>query len=264
MHPSILLPAYLAVTVAPLVLGWLQGLPPRPVWDDIASGLAMSAFAILLVEFVLSGRLRAISGRIGKSSVTSGALVTANQSTTLATITQLDPIYVDMILPSQDLMRLRSQFEGGEKLKVSLYDESGKSVHPHEGELQFSEVTVNQSTGTVLLRALFPNPDQFLLPGMFVRAKLHLQPQEALLVPQSAAIRGGDGKLSVWVIGSDGIVRPVPIEARHTIGNNWLVESGLPNDATIVTKGFQRIRPGTLVKAVFEAPSPAPKAGQPE
>ncbi len=234
--------------------------------EQAAADVAVAAAAVTSarVDLNYSKVSAPISGRIGKSSVTSGALVTANQADTLATITQLDPIYVDLILPSRDLMRLRPQFENDRKLKVSLYDEAGQSVHPHEGELQFSEVTVNQTTGTVLLRALFPNPDQFLLPGMFVRAKLHLMPKEALLVPQSAAIRGGDGKLSVWVINAEGVVQPTPIVAHQSVGNNWLVESGLQNDVTIVTKGFQRLRPGATVKAVFEAQPATAKAGQPE
>lgn len=205
-----------------------------------------------------------ISGRIGKSTVTPGALVTANQSVALATVTQLDPIYVDLVLPSQDLLQLRPQLEGGQKLKVSLHDEIGQSVHEHEGVLQFSEVTVNQTTGTVLMRAVFPNPDHLLLPGMFMRARLHLPTRQGLLVPQSAAIRGSDGTLVVWVIGADNKVQPTPIVAHQTIGNKWLVESGLQDNTNIVTQGFQKIRPGSTVKPVFAPPSSAPKSGQPE
>lgn len=205
-----------------------------------------------------------ISGRIGKSSVTPGALVTANQTGTLATVTQLDPIYVDLIMPSRDLIRLRPQFEDGQKLRVSLYDDIAQSTYAHEGELQFSEVTVDQSTGTVLLRALFPNPDRLLLPGMFLRAQLHLRPQEALLVPQSAAIRDAEGKLSVWVVGADNTVQPTPIEAHQAAGNRWVVESGIDSGVTIVTKGFQRIAPGATVKAAPEDPAPDDPASTPQ
>jgi len=201
-----------------------------------------------------------ISGRIGKSSVTRGALVTTNQVAPLATITQLDPIYVDLIMPSRDLKRLRPQFEAAQKLAVSLFDEDGNALSSSDGELQFSEVTVNQTTGTVLMRALFANTDQTLLPGMFVRAKIRLAPVQALLVPQSAAVRGANGKLSVWVIDQDGVVKPQPIEANEAINHHWLIKGGVESGALIVTQGFQRIRPGATVKAVFEAASKSDQA----
>lgn len=201
-----------------------------------------------------------ISGRIGKSTITPGALVTANQTEPLATITQLDPINVDLILPSSDLLELRSQFEDGQTTRVTLYNEISQSTYPHDGALQFSEVTVDNTTGTVLLRALFPNPERLLLPGMFLRARVHLRPKEALLVPQSAAVRAANGKLSVWVISKDGIVQPKPIVADHAFDNNWVVESGLDNGATIVTQGFQKIAPGVTVKPVFSKPSPSSEA----
>lgn len=235
-------------------------------YEKAAADVTVAAAAVTSakVDLDYSKITAPISGRIGKSSITQGALVSANQDKTLATITQLNPIYVDLILPSQDLIRLRPQFDNGQNMVVSLYDEAGQSLHSHEGRLQFSDVTVEQTTGTVLLRALFPNPDHFLLPGMFVRAKLHLQPQDTLLVPQSAAIRGANGQLSVWVIGADDIVQPVPIEAHQTLGNKWLVESGIQDGATIVTQGFQKIRPGVTVKPVFETQSSTSQTGQPE
>jgi membrane fusion protein (multidrug efflux system) len=143
--------------------------------------------------------------------------------------------------------------EAEQKLAVSLFNEDGGALSSQVGELQFSEVTVNQTTGTVLMRALFPNENETLLPGMFVRAKVHLPPVEMILVPQSAAVRGANGQLSVWVIGQDNLVHPQPIEVSESIDGQWLVESGVESGSTIVTQGFQRIRPGSAVKAVFEA-----------
>ncbi|GAB6053849.1 efflux RND transporter periplasmic adaptor subunit [Magnetospira thiophila] len=199
-----------------------------------------------------------ISGRIGRSSVTPGALVTTNQADAMATITQLDPMYVDLSMPSRDLLSLRPLLDSEQKITVSLYDEDGNPLSAPQGELQFSEVTVDQTTGAVLLRALFPNPDQSLLPGMFVRARLHLPPKEALRVPQSAAVRGANGKLSVWVIDAEGKAQSTPIIAQEAQDHHWLVESGLQSGAVIVTQGFQKIRPGAAVKPVFEATAPQP------
>ncbi|HEY9081297.1 efflux RND transporter periplasmic adaptor subunit [Magnetovibrio sp.] len=233
----------------------------QQAYEDVVSALdqatadlavAEAAVAAAQVNLNYTKVYAPISGRIGKSSITPGALVTANQAASLATVTQLDPIYVDLSLPSRDLMSLRTQFEGEQKPVVTLSDESGKTAYKHEGQLQFSEVTVDQTTGTVLMRALFPNPEQLLLPGMFVRAKLHLKPIEAVLVPQSAAVRGSDGKLKVWVIGTDNVVNPVPIEAHQTVANTWLIESGVDSGAVIVTEGFQKIRPGATVTPAFE------------
>ena len=233
----------------------------QQAYEDVVSALdqatadlavAEAAVAAAQVNLNYTKVYAPISGRIGKSSITPGALVTANQAATLATVTQLDPIYVDLSLPSRDLLGLRAQFEDTQKTVVSLSDESGLTAYNHDGELQFSEVTVDQTTGAVLLRALFPNPDQLLLPGMFVRAKLHLKPIDAILVPQSAAVRGSDGKLKVWVIGGDNVVKPVPIQAHQTVANAWLVDSGVESGMTIVTEGFQKIRPGATVNPTFE------------
>lgn len=225
---------------------------------DVA--VAQAAVAAAQVNLNYTKVSAPISGRIGKSSVTSGALVTANQTEILATITQLDPIYVDLILPSRDLIKLRSQFEDGQPTRVTLYDEIKQTVYPHDGELQFSEVTVDNTTGTVLLRALFPNPDRLLLPGMFLRAKLQLRPKDVVLVPQSAAVRSADGKLSVWVIATDNTVQPKLIVANEAVDNNWIVESGVESGATIVTQGFQKIARGVTVKPVFKTSSPSPEA----
>lgn len=234
--------------------------------DQAVADVAVAQAAVSAAEVSLNyTQVNApISGRIGKSSITAGALVTANQTTALATITQLDPMYVDLIMPSRDLIRLRPQFDTAQKLKVSLDPEEGQPAYTQEGELQFSEVTVDQTTGTVLLRALFPNPDRTLLPGMFIRARIHLQPVQATLVPQAAAQRGSDGKLSVWVIDADGKVEAQPIEAQQATNKGWLVQSGIEDGTMIITKGFQKTRPGATVKPVMAASPSSPKTDKAE
>lgn len=234
--------------------------------DQAVAEVAVAQAAVTAAEVNLNYThvTAPISGRIGKSSMTAGALVTANQTAVLATITQLDPIYVDLILPSRDLLRLRTQLNGAQKLKVTLLNEDGQLAHNEEGELEFSEVTVDQTTGTVLLRALFANPERTLLPGMFVRARIHLLPVQAVLVPQAAAQRGADGKLSVWVIDADGKIQLQPIVADQAVNKSWLVESGIDDGTKIVTKGFQKTSPGATVKAVMTPTQSSPKPDKAE
>lgn len=194
-----------------------------------------------------------IFGRVGKSFVTEGALVIANQTQTLTRITQLDPIHVDLTQASANLIRMREQLKARQdtnlasKTVVSLSMEGGRQPYPHKGVLQFSDVTVDETTGSVTLRALFPNPDHTLLPGLFVRARIELGTQQAILVPQQAAIRRADGELNVWKVGADNTVNPVVIKADQEIGDKWLVRGGLRSGDVIVVAGFQRIAPGAKV-----------------
>ncbi|MDD3815765.1 MAG: efflux RND transporter periplasmic adaptor subunit [Desulfocapsaceae bacterium] len=198
-----------------------------------------------------------ISGWIGRSTVTDGALVTASQTAAMATIQQLDPIYVDLTQSSADLLRLkRSHTNGGIKgkhanqAKVKLLLEDG-SNYPQEGTLKFSEVTVEQQTGSVTLRALFPNPDQLLLSGMFVRALLEEGTKEdAILVPQRGVTRNPAGNAMVMVVGAEEKVEPRVIKVSRTIGDNWLVSEGLQAGDRVIVEGIQKARPGTPVKAV--------------
>jgi membrane fusion protein (multidrug efflux system) len=175
---------------------------------DIA--IAKAAMAQTKINLNYTKVYAPISGIIGKSTVTKGALVTAGQSGALATITSLDPIYVDMTQSSTELMRLRSSAKDYENIPVTLFIGERKTPYPHEGALQFHEVTVEQTTGSVQLRALFPNPDKVLLPGLFVRARLSFERPQALLVPQHAATRQPDGSLTVWKLddGGAGATRP--------------------------------------------------------
>ncbi len=215
-----------------------------------------------------------IAGRIGRSEVTEGAFVRQGQATLLATVQQLDPIYVDVTQSSAELLRLRQELESGnlvrsgEGAKVRLVLEDGSLYEP-VGTLQFSDITVNRSTGSVTLRALFPNPDGTLLPGMFVRAKLEegTRPQ-ALMVPQPAVRRDAQGKASVLVV-EDGKVAVRPIVAPRAVGNRWLVTEGLAEGDAVVIEGLQKVRPGapvTTVPAKFEAigasSTPRPEGGR--
>ncbi len=194
-----------------------------------------------------------ISGRIGKSFVTEGALVTANQAQALTRVTQLDPIYVDLTQSSANLMRMREQQgnDNSQGLAVNLNVEGQGAPYPHQGTLQFSDITVDETTGSVTLRALMPNPDQTLLPGLFVRARIELGSKQAILVPQRAAVRGVNGDLSVWKVGPDNTVNPTPITTEGARENTWVISGGLQKGDVIVVAGFQRIFPGATV-----APAP--------
>ncbi len=195
-----------------------------------------------------------ISGRIGPSAVTPGALVTANQTTTLATVQTLDPIYVDVTQSSAELLRLRQQlangFEGSDagRTKVKLILEDG-STYPLEGELKVSDLTVDQTTGAVTLRAIFPNPKGVLLPGMFVRAVINeASTQTAILAPQRAVSRDPQGHATAMVVDAQGNAQPRVLEAPRTVGENWLVTSGLNAGDRLIVEGYQKTMPGKPVK----------------
>lgn len=217
---------------------------------DVAIGQAQVATAKVNLDYTKV--YAPISGRIGKSNYTQGALVTANQGDALATITQLDPIYVDLTQSSKDVIRLRQTYGDKEQqTPVKLTVDATGEAYPLEGTLQFSEVTVDETTGTVKLRAEFPNPDQILLPGLFVKASIKQDSeQNALLVPQRATMRGPDGNLTVWVIGTDGTVQPRPIQTSRQVGDQWLVTGGLNSGETIALDSFQKMQPGMPVTAV--------------
>ena len=210
-----------------------------------------------------------ISGRIGRSSVTSGALVTAGQPTALATIQQLGSMYVDVNQSISEMLKLKQNLASGVLKKssavqapVKLLLEDG-STYPLTGTLKFSEVTVDQSTGSVTLRAVFPNPNQVLLPGMFVRAVLVEGVNEnAILVPQRGVTRNPKGEAMVMVVGAEEKVEPRPIKVIRTVGDSWLVSDGLKAGDRVILEGLQKARPGTAVKAVpFGSAPPAPPAG---
>ena len=194
-----------------------------------------------------------ISGRIGKSAFTPGALVTANQAQALTSVRQLDPVYVDITQSSQDLLRLRAQFTNGElrsaaeEAPVRLKLENG-AMYPHEGRLQFTDVSVDESTGMVSLRALFPNPEHILLPGMYVRAVIAEGVDEnALLVPQRALRRDPKGQASVLLV-DGGKVDVRLVDVGRTVGDSWQGLSGLKPGDRVIVEGGQNVRPGMSVK----------------
>jgi len=190
-----------------------------------------------------------ITGRIGKSTMTEGALVTANQAKMMAEITQLDPIYVDMQQARKKLFELKQKSIHTDKVMVRLDYGDNQGVYGHTGELKFSEVTVDPTTSSVVLRALFPNPEEELYPGFFVSATLLLDKAQVLLIPQKAAILQPSGKMVAWVVDKENKVHPRPIEVEGSHGNSWIVTTGLKENDAIVTEGFQRLRPGVEVEA---------------
>ncbi|GLI53046.1 MULTISPECIES: efflux RND transporter periplasmic adaptor subunit [Thermodesulfovibrio] len=198
-----------------------------------------------------------ISGRIGKSNVTEGALVTAYQAQELTRIQQLDPIYVDIPQSTKELRELEKRLEQGrlkyagkEQNKVKLILEDG-TAYPLEGTLQFKDVTVDPTTGSVTLRAIFPNPKGVLLPGMFVRAVIREGiNKKAILVPQQVVFRDTKGNPFVYIVDKENKVQIRPIQVDRAIGDRWLVSEGLEVGEQVVIEGVQRIMPGATVKPV--------------
>lgn len=216
---------------------------------------------------VLLGHARIVSpinGRIGKSNVTRGALVTANQSQALSTVQQLDPIYVDLTQSSAELLSMRRELASGrareaeQPVKIVLED---GTRYEHAGRVKFSDVSVDPATGSYLLRVVVPNPGNMLLPGMFVRAELgNALREKAILVPQPAVTRDAKGETSVMILGADGIVQPRPIKVSRTQGDAWLVEEGLAPGDRVIVEGLQKIQPGAPARAAAGAPTQAAPA----
>ncbi len=202
-----------------------------------------------------------ISGRIGKSSVTQGALVTANQAAPLATVQQLDPMYVDVTQSSAELLELRKQLaasnvEDARDQPVKILLEDG-TPYGHDGKLAFSEVTVDPTTGSYGIRVVVPNPENILLPGMYVRAIVGSTVREgALLVPQQAIVRDSKGDPTAMVVGKDDKIEVREVQVSRAIGDKWLVEGGLAAGERVVVEGLQKIRPGVTVQAVEAGAQP--------
>lgn len=195
-----------------------------------------------------------ISGRIGTSSVTVGALVTANQTTALATIRTLDPIYVDLTQSSTQLLKLRALLEqqgikqGSTKLALKLED---GSMYKQNGTLQFQEIAVDESTGSVILRATFPNPDGVLLPGMYVRTLVdEAVNSAAILVPQQAIQRDPKGNATAFIVTADNKVEKRVVVTERAIGDTWLVNSGLNAGDRVIVEGVNKVRVGDVVRVV--------------
>lgn len=224
-------------------------------YDDAQSAWrnAKADVELARIDTVYAKVLSPISGRIGRSNVTEGALVSVGQQQAMATVQQIDPIYVDMQQSMGDILRLQAQnAQSGAKgnAAVRLVLEDG-SVYPVEGSLKFSEMNVDETTGSVTLRATFANPQGLLRPGMFVRAQVQTSARDAaLLVPQQAVWRNTQGRAMVWVVGEDKVAKPRPVHAVRMVGNTWLVEGGVQAGEQVVTEGLQKLRDAMPVNPV--------------
>jgi len=231
---------------------------------DVASGQAAVETAAINLGY--TAVVSPITGRIGKSQVTPGAYVQASAATLMSTVQQIDPVYVDLTQSSLDGLRLRRELANGDlqmagknQAKVTLTLEDG-TQYPVSGTLQFSDITVDQGTGSVTVRAVFPNPKHVLLPGMFVRASLIEGVNDrAILVPEIGVTHDQKGQATAMVVGPDNKVAIRPLVATRTQGDNWVVDGGLKPGDRVIVAGLQKIQPGMTVKAV-DAPAPAPAA----
>lgn len=208
-----------------------------------------------------------ISGRIGKSGITQGALVTAQQAEALATVQQLDPIYVDVNQSSSEWLQLKQDIDAGRVqagasgAPARIVLETG-TAYPTEGKLQFTDVTVDPTTGNFLLRVVVANPNALLMPGMYVRAVVGegTRPQ-GLLVPQRGVTRDAKGAAIALVVGADGKVEQRELQVSRTVGDQWLVEGGLADGDRVIVEGLQKVKPGMAVKVVDAAPADAAPGG---
>lgn len=237
-------------------------------WKQAKAEIMASKAALRTAEINLGyTRITApISGRIGKSAVTEGALVTAQQADSLTAIQQLDPMYVDVRQSTADLLRLKRLVAEGKLTqdeqkgaKVTFQLEDG-STYGEEGSLQFSDVTVDETSGMVTLRVIVPNPHQLLLPGMFMRATLQEgERAQGLLVPQTAVTRTPNGGATVMVVTADNKVELRNVQLSRVVGSNWVVESGLTSGERVIVAGLQKVRPGAVVNPA-EQGADAPSA----
>lgn len=222
---------------------------------DVAAGKA--AVDTAQINLGYTDVVSPITGRVGISQVTPGAYVQASQATLMSTVQQLDPVYVDLTQSSLDGLKLRQDVQSGRiktsgpgAAKVSLILEDGKT-YSEPGKLQFSDVTVDQATGSVTIRAIFPNPNRVLLPGMFVRARIEEGVNEhAFLVPQIGVTHDQKGQAVALVVGADNKVAPRPLTTTGMQGQNWIVEGGLQAGDRVIVQGIDKVRPGATVKTV--------------
>lgn len=229
---------------------------------DVAAGKA--AVDTAQINLGYTDVVSPITGRVGISQVTPGAYVQAGQATLMSTVQQLDPVYVDLTQSSLEGLKLRQAVQSGRlktngpgAAKVTLILEDGKP-YPEQGKLQFSDVTVDQSTGSVTLRAIFPNPGRVLLPGMFVRARIEAGINDnAFLVPQIGVSHDQKGQPVALVVGADNKVAPRQLVTTGMHGQDWIVESGLKAGDRVIVHGVDKARPGTTVKTVPAQLAPA-------
>lgn len=215
-------------------------------------GVAQAQVASTAVQLQYARITSPIDGRIGKSTVTRGALVTADQAAALTTVQQLDPIYVDLTQSSSEMLALRRELAGGtlrkvEDVPVAILLEDG-TRYDHDGELTFSDVAVDPSTGSFSLRTVVPNPDQLLMPGMYVRAVIsNAVIDDGLLVPQQGIARNPAGNTSALVLTDDNTVEQREVTVSRTVGSDWLVSGGLSAGDRVIVEGLQKVQPGMRV-----------------
>jgi membrane fusion protein (multidrug efflux system) len=244
--------------------------------DDATAALATARADVAAAEAAVQSNtvtlnyariVSPISGRIGKSSVTPGALVTANQDAPLAIVQQLDPVYVDLTQSASELLQLRKDVAAGKltrsgNVPVQILLEDG-TLYAHEGKLAFADVSVDPGTGSFSLRVTVPNPDNILMPGLYVRALIGAGVRDnAILVPQQGIARDPKGNTSAMVVDKDNKVEARPVRVSRTVGDKWLVEDGLAAGDRVIVAGLQKIAPGAPVNAV-EAGAEAAPAGSP-
>lgn len=216
-----------------------------------AISVADAAVAIAQVNLDYTKVYAPIDGQISRSYVTEGALVTTNQSQQLATITLLNPVYLDMQESGKAVIELREEMRKHSSLPVSvLVDETRGKIYEHTGIVKFSEVTVDESTGSVTLRAIVPNPDNILLPGLFVKGRIDMGAVDGILVPQRATTRQPDGGISVYIVNNKQEVELRNIQPLRTISEDYLVTSGLEAGDTLIVVGYQKVKPGSAVNTV--------------
>lgn len=227
--------------------------------------VAEASIAIAQTNFDYTKVYAPISGRIGRSFVTDGALVTANQTEPMAIITQLNPVYVDMQQSGEDIVEFRKRIalktaEGAANVPVTLMlgGEKG-NVYGKKGRLQFSEVTVDSTTGSIALRALFDNPDGILLPGLFVRAQIDLGTERELLVPQRATTRTPDGGLRAWVVDESNKAQPRQLDVVKAYNDQWIVRGGVKVGERLIMAGYQKVQPGMQVTSELWVDPNAPQ-----
>jgi membrane fusion protein (multidrug efflux system) len=202
-----------------------------------------------------------ISGKIGRSLVSEGALVTAQQASVLATIQQINPVYVDVSQSSIELLRLKKNLglEEGHELasSVKIFMEDN-TAYRHDGKLAFSDITVDPSTGSVTIRATVPNPEQLLLPGMYLRAELvSAKERPSIIVPQQCVVRDSRANPMVMIVNGQGIVEARPVVTGQSMGDKILIASGLQDGEKVVLSGFQKIKPGAPAKIAAAPPAAA-------
>ena len=239
--------------------------------NAVASHLqAQAAVETARINLIYTRVLSPISGHISRSAITEGALVTANQATAIANVQQLDPVYVDVTQPITTLLRLKSEAAAGllkqneaGKTQVQLRLEDGTD-YAHPGTLEFTEVTVDQGTGSVTLRALIPNPERLLLPGMFVREVIQEGVRQgAVLAPQQGISHDQKGQPNALVVGPDNTVELRTLVTDRAIGDQWLVSSGLKPGDRVIVEGIQSAKPGAKVAPEEYRPAGEKTAQQP-